>query len=60
MFSKFKVAINWAVITSFLTKKWVRYTTVDKIALSPVRVMSKRDDEFSVKWVGSVIVWLSF
>ena len=32
MFSKLQDAINWAVITSFLTKKWVRNTTVDKIA----------------------------
>ena len=31
MFNKLKDAINWAVITSFLTKEWVRYTTVDKI-----------------------------
>ena len=32
MFSKLQDAINWAVITSFLTKKWLRNTTVDKIA----------------------------
>ena len=31
MFNKLKDAINWAVITSFLTKEWVLYTTVDKI-----------------------------
>ena len=31
MFNKLKDAINWAVITSFLTKEWVRYITVDKI-----------------------------
>ena len=29
--NKLRDAINWAVITSFLTKEWVRYTTVDKI-----------------------------
>ena len=32
MFSKLKDVINLAVITSFFTKKWVRYTTGDKIA----------------------------
>ena len=32
MFSKLKDAIIRAMITNFLTKKWVRYTTVDKIA----------------------------
>ena len=33
MFSKLKDAINLVVITCFLTKKWFRYTTVDKIAV---------------------------
>ena len=31
MFNKLKDAINWAVITTFLIKEWVRYTAVDKI-----------------------------
>ena len=45
------------MITSFLTKKWVRYTTVDKIAF-----VTSEDNVYDRRRVfskvgGSVIVW---
>ena len=52
MFSKIKDVINLAVITSFLTKKWVRYTTVDKIAFvtSEDNVYERRRGFGKVDW----------
>ena len=57
MFNKLKDVINWAVITSFLTKEWVRYTTVDKtVFVTSEDNVYERRRVFS-KVVGSVIVW---